>query len=314
MSSKNCLLMVRHGSGLEFATISLARDLAKEYKSLYISSANTYFAECLERENGNIHAISNNELVSLFSTVMRDKKNWDVFDNEVYQTSKFFLRDDNIYDALREHWNMKRLNDWTKDGSSYTPYLSVIPDIIKRQVFEFTKQHPKLVMLQRKGGINPVVPHNERLRAVQAPERGLVRSYPLKESEEVVKLLVSKGYEVLQYCLPEEERVKGCLYMQQEQSQLFYYELSKHAAGIITIDSSLLHLSIHNNDNVVCIWEQSASGDRDCRGFGYKKAKNLYCKVDTSVPYFNGVPASPYIEYVAPEDIVEAFEHKASQS
>lgn len=303
----NILVNIGHGSGAELMTTSLARELLEKYDNVYLAAANKYFTDVLALEDDRIHSIDKATLPAMFSTIMRDRDSWNVASNEVYQTYKFFSRQDNYYDALREIWGLKRKRDWSKDGSEYTPYFNVIPEDIKRGAFEFAKQHPKVILFQRQGGINPVTPPQQRREIISRGETGLIRSYPLKESERLVSLLQQRGYEVLQYCLPEEMHVKGCLYMQQEMNQLFYYELSKYVEGVITIDSSLLHLTIHNAKKVVCLWAQSASGDNDCRGFGYKKAINLFAKVDTSVPYFNGIAASPYIEQIKPEDIVEAF-------
>lgn len=305
----NYLIMISHGAGLELVQTSLVREFAEAHPNdqVYVSAINRYFADMLANENERVHSIDRATIASLFTTIMNDRDSWYVYQIEPYQQYKFFSRQDNIVDAIREQLGLKRKRDWDKNGSSYEPYLE-LPSNMKQEALNFVKAHPKFVIFQRQGGINPVSPPQERQRMASQPEQGLIRAYPIKESEKVVELLHSKGYEVLQYCLPEEPHIKGCLYMQQEVNQLMYMELAKYAEGVITIDSSLLHLTIHNAKKVVCIWEQSASGDHDCRGFGYKKAVNLFAKCDTLAPYFNGIPASPYIEHVKPEEVVEAFE------
>lgn len=307
----NYLIIVDHGSGAEFMQVSVIRDFAAEHKDgkVYVSASNKYFADMLAAEAENVESIDKSELYPLFTTIMTDKKSWKVLQPDVYRTDRFFLREDNYYDCYRELLGMKRRNDWSKDGSEYTPYLNVIPDAVRRNAFEFSKQHPKFVLFQRQGGINPVCPPQERMKIVQAGEHGLKRAYPLKDSEKVVDGLKARGYEVLQYCLPEEPHVKGTLYMNQEQIQLFYYELAKYAAAAVCIDSSLMHLAVHNSQHMIVIWAQSASGDNDCRGFGYKKAHNLFAHNYRPVsPYFNGLPDSPAVDYVSPEEILGEFD------
>lgn len=307
----NYLIMVDHGSGAEFMQVSVVRDFATEHKDdkVYISAVNKYFADMLAIELDNVESIDRNQIYPLFTSIMQEKKKWKVFQPDVYKKDTFFLREDNYYDAYRESLGMKRLNDWSKDGSEYTPYLNVVADNIRKEAMDFARQHPKMVIFQRQGGINPVTPPQERMRIVQQGENGLKRAYPIKGSEKIVEGLQKRGYEVLQYVLPEEPHIKGTIYTQQEQSQLMYYELSKYAAAVVTIDSSLMHLSIHNCPNVIVMWAQSASGDNDCRGFGYKKAHNLFAHNYRPVsPYFNGMPDSPVIDYVTPDEVLAEFD------
>lgn len=307
----NYLVMVDHGSGAEFMQVSVIRDFANSHKDdkVYVSAVNKYFADMLAFEVENVESIDRNQIYPLFTSIMQDKKNWKVYQPDVYKKDTFFLREDNYYDVYRESLGLERKNDWSNDGSEYTPYLNAVTDDVKRVAAEFSAQHPKFVMFQRQGGINPITPQQERMRILQGGENGLKRAYPVDLSEKVVEGLAARGYEILQYCLPEEPHIKGTIYMQQEQNQLMYYELSKYAKAVVTIDSSLMHLSIHNCSNVIVVWAQSASGDKDCRGFGYKKACNLFAHNYRPVsPYFNGMPDSPVIDYVTPDEILSNFD------
>lgn len=307
----NYLIIVDRGSGAEFMQVSVIRDFAAEHKSdkVYVSAQNKCFADMLAMEAENVESVDRSELFPLFTSMMADKKSWRVLQPDVYRRDSFFLREDNYYDCYREALGMKRRNDWSAKGSEYTPFLGAVPEQIKRAAAEFASQHPKLVLFQRQGGINPVCPHEERIRILQEGERGLRRAYPLRYSEEVVKGLQERGYEVLQYCLPEEPHVRGTLYMNQEQSQLFYYELSKYAAAAVCIDSSLMHLAVHNISHMAVIWAQSASGGKDCRGFGYQKAHNLFAHNYRPVsPYFNGMPDTPAVDYVKPGEVLAEFD------
>lgn len=305
------LFLVNHGSGAEFMQVSLIREFAKQHNNdkVYISAVNKYFADSLAVELDNVESIDRGELYPLFTTIMQNKKAWTIFQPEVYQSPSFFLREDNFYDTYRELIGMKRLKNWDKNGTDTIPYISFVPDFIKKDAEEFVKEHPNFILFQRQGGINPVLSPQERKESIQKGENGLKRSYPIPDSEKLVEALVNKGYEVLQYCLPEEPHIKSTLYLQNEANQLFYYELTKFCKGVITIDSSLLHLSIKNAPWVICLWAQSACGDKDCRGFGYKKAHNLFCHDYKPVsPYFNGMPDTPVIDYPSVDEIMEEVE------
>ena len=76
---------------------------------------------------------------------------------------------------------MKRLKDWSSAGSKYNPMLYV-PSDFENAAKQFSEAHPKFILFQRKGGINPVCSREERIRAANSPEVGLIRSWPMKES------------------------------------------------------------------------------------------------------------------------------------
>ena len=305
----NYLFIVNHGSGAEFMQCSIIRDFAVEHKTdkIYISAINKYFADMVEMELDNVKSIDRATIAPLFTQIMNNKDSWTVYQPEVYQQPKFFLRNDNYYDCYRELIGLERKNDWSDKGSEYLPYV-VIPESIEQAAADFSKQHPNFVLFQRKGGINPVSPQQQRQDIARQPETGLIRSWPMKESIKFVESMIKKGYEVIQYKLPEEEAVPGCILFQQENNQLFYIALAKYAKAVVTIDSSLMHLAIKNSPKTIVIWAQSASGENDCRGFGYSKAVNLFAKNYKPVaPYFNGVPDSPVVDCVTAEEILKEF-------
>ena len=306
----NYLFIVNHGSGAEFMQCSIIRDFAKEHTTdkIYISAINKYFADMVEMELDNVHSIDRNTIGPLFTQIMNDKDNWTVYQPEVYQQPSFFLRNDNYYDCYRELIGLERKNDWSEAGSDYTPSLA-IPADIEQAAADFNKQHPNFILFQRKGGINPVSPPQERQNIARQPETGLIRSWPMKESTKFVKSLIDKGYEVLQYKLPEEDPVPHCIFFERENNQLFYAALAKYAKAVVTIDSSLMHLTIKNSPKTIVIWAQSASGKNDCRGFGYSKAVNLFAKnYKPMAPYFNGVADTPVVECVTADEVLKEFE------
>ena len=308
----NYLFLVSHGSGSEFMQCSIIRDFAKEHSNdkIYISAINKYFADMVEAECDNVKSIDRNTIQPLFTQIMQDKNNWTVYNPEVYQQPKFFLRLDNFYDTYRELIGMKRLRDWSSAGSKYNPTLFV-PSDFENAAKQFSEAHPKFILFQRKGGINPVCSREERIRAANSPEVGLIRSWPMKESIKFVAEANKLGYEVVQYKLPEEEGVEGAIFFSQENNQLFYIALAKYAAAVVTIDSSLMHLAIANSPKTIVIWGQSASDKDDCRGFGYEKAINLFAKNYKPIsPYFNGMPDTPVIEMATAEDVIAQLTKK----
>ena len=308
----NYLFLVSHGSGSEFMQCSIIRDFAKEHSNdkIYISAINKYFADMVEAECDNVKSIDRNTIQPLFTQIMQDKHNWTFYSPEVYQQPKFFLRMDNFYDTYRELIGMKRLKDWSSAGSKYNPMLYVPADF-ENAAKQFSEAHPKFILFQRKGGINPVCSREERIRAANSPEVGLIRSWPMKESIQFVAEANKLGYEVVQYKLPEEEGVEGAIFFSQENNQLFYIALAKYAAAVVTIDSSLMHLAIANSPKTIVIWGQSASDKDDCRGFGYEKAINLFAKNYKPIsPYFNGMPDTPVIEMATAEDVVAQLTKK----
>lgn len=303
---ENALLTISHGSGAQFMAISvIGRELAAEYKQLYIVSHNKYFADMLALELPNVKSISYQELGPLYTSIMMNKGKWDVFNDWPYNVGSFVLREDNFYDTYRELVGLKRKNDWDETGSDTVPYLNTLPQDLITAAEDFNKQHPNFVLVQFAGGINPTTPVEQRKQSIMQPEQGLKRKYPLDKAEKLVEGLVAKGYEVVQYCLPEEPHVKGCIYLQQEQSQLFYYAISKYCKFVVCIDSSLMHLTIAQAPKVFAIWGQTQP-----IGFGYKKAINIipdnYIPIS---PYFTGIPDTPYLDYPEPEVILERVEN-----
>lgn len=311
----NYLILVDHGSGAQFMQCSILRDFAREHKDdkVYVSASNKYFADLLAMEVDNVESIDRMEITPLFNQIMTEKDEWQVLQPDVYKTYKFMTRQDNYYDTYRELLGMKRLNDWSEKGSKYTPSLT-IPRNFEEEAEKFSKEHPNFVLFQRSGGINPITPPQERQQILLQGEKGLKRAYPVKESEQLVKGLTDRGYEVLQYCLPEEVHIQGATAIQQEQNQLMYAALVKYAKGVVCIDSSLMHLSIKNAKHITVIWGQSQSGFNDVRGFGYEKADNLFAENYKPIsPYFTGVPDSPVVHFVKPEKVlasVDAWEKK----
>lgn len=303
---KRAFLNVTRGSGREFMSCAvIARELAAKYDTLYLAAFNKYFAEALADELDNVRVIDQAEIASFWNT--HYDKVQDNFIAEPYNLSDFSMRRIHFYDAYRKVIGLDEKHDWNENGTSTLPKL-VVPKAMQNSAFEFSKQHKKFVIVQFHGGQNPVgVKRNEQNLIVQPymyNEVGLHRHYPMDKADELCSLLKAEGYEVLQYTLNNEPHCKDALYLQHENNQLWWHALSEYADGIITIDSSLMHLGISNCKKMCVIWVQTSPIN-----FGYQKAVNIISnKVeDFGGPSMAGVPLNPDVNYPDPEYVVKCF-------
>lgn len=307
---KYAVLKVTHGSGAEFMTVAvIARELASQYERLFIVCYNKYFSDSLASELDNVESFGMDTEPQLMTDVIRNKDDYDLFIDHPYNTGKFALRNDNFYDAYREITGLDRKNNWSSKGTKDIPYLEVAEN---ESVNKFIAEHKNFVLVQFHGGQNPIlqgpVSYDQSGNPVRPPymydEKGLKRHYPLDKAEEVVSMLNKAGYEVLQYTLSNEPHVKGSIFLQSEQPQLFYYKLAEKAAGIITIDSSLQHLAVHAKKPMVVLWCQT-----DIGAFGYDNEWTVNLKYDYSpiCPLMSGLPDTPIVNYISPKEVIEEF-------
>lgn len=303
---KRAFLNVTRGSGREFMTCAVtARELAAKYDVLYIAAFNKYFAEALAEELPNVKVIDQAEIASFWNTHY-DKVD-DNFIAEPYNLSDFSMRRLHFYDAYRRVVGLGEKHDWDENGTTELPELEV-PTQMRNAAVEFSKQHKKFVIVQFHGGQNPIgAKRNEQGLIVQPynyNEVGLHRHYPMDKAEEVCRLLKEDGYEVLQYTLNNEPHCKDALCLQRENNQLWWHALSEFADGIITIDSSLMHLGIKKCKKMAVIWVQTSPVN-----FGYQKAVNIVTNdpKDFGGPSMTGVPLNPEVSYPSPEYVVKCY-------
>lgn len=300
---KYAYMPVNHGSGREFIQIAvIGRYLAKRYEKVFITAFNKYFAEALAAELDNVVVIDGAEVNAFWHKHWKDRNEIDIFSEDPYGMNDFSMRRLNIYSA----WAM--LYELPSDVERTLPVLKV-PSAIEEGVKNFAAEHNKFIIFQRAGGQNPVGARRDESGHICQPyntnEIGLKRSYPLDKSEKLVLIFKNAGYEVLQYCLENEPHVKGAIYFNTEQNQLFYMELAKYADGIVTIDSSLMHLTIANCKKMVAIWGQTS-----VKSFGYRKAVNIQLNDEDSLggPSMTGVQLFPEVKYPEPEAVFNAYE------
>lgn len=293
---------VSHGSGREFIQVAvIGKALAKTYERVYITAFNKYFAEALASEYENVTVIDGAEVQAFWHEHWCERHLIDVFSEDPYNMNNFSMRRLNIYDAWGQLFELPSL------GMGTLPLLRA-PQAIQDGAANFAREHKKFIIFQRAGGQNPVGARRDEKGHICQPyntnEIGLKRSYPLSRSEELVHLFRAEGYEVLQYCLENEPHVKGAIYLSQEQNQLFYMELAKYADGVVTIDSSLMHLTIANCRKMVVIWGQTS-----VKSFGYGKAINIQLNDDSTFggPSMTGVQLFPEVKFPTAEAVFEAY-------
>ena len=298
---ENCLFMSNRGSGQVFMQTVIVRELCSKYNKVVVAAHNTELFIPLTINYDNLTVINNGGLQTMWNTIFQNKDDWKVIIELPYERDSFKMRNDNFFDCYREICGLSRKNEWTEYGApnSDIPIVNATDDI-KNAADKFCNEHKDFVIVQLvAGGINPV-----GQRQPFQPENGLLRRYSVKNAEKLVELLIKDGHEVLNYGLNGEPVVKDCIVFNQEQPQLLYHELAKRneCKGIITIDSSLLHLGAVN-DNVVVLWKQT-----ECSAFGYQKCKNIKQRKDIPlVPLMSGFPDSPICDEISPEEIMTIF-------
>lgn len=299
--NKFAFINVVRGSGREFVTVAvIVRQLAEKYEKVYCSAFNYEFVEALAREFENVVPLKENEIATFWNTHWAEvKDNIDVYSEEPYNLGAFGMRRAGFISAYKYVIGLE--DKYTEGPTDILPYLVPNKDIINACV-DFHKAHKKFVIVQFWGGQNPSGFNPQQ--QYNYDEQGLKRHYPIEKSEELCAKLKADGYEVLHYTLPNEPHLKNAIYMQQVMPQLFYHELAKYAEGVITIDSSLMHLGIKNAKKMVVIWVQTSPVS-----FGYNKAINLRKTTEDDIggPSMQGVPLNPVVQYPSVEEVYKAF-------
>lgn len=300
--TENAFINVTRGSGREFVIISvIVRELASKYKTVYCAAFNYEFIEALSEELRNVVPIKEGELGTFFNTHWEKlHDNLDLFTEEPYNIGNFGMRKLGLIDACRYACGLsdKKVSD---GPSKILPAISV-PKHIAEGAEEFSKEHKKFILVQFHGGQNPSAAQPNQ--PYNYDECGLRRHYPMDKAEELCQMLKDDGFEIIHYTLPNEPHLKCATYMQDVMPQLFYYELAKYAEGVITIDSSLMHLAVKNAKKMVAIWVQTSP-----LSFGYQKAVNLRKVSDEDIggPSMGNIPLNPIVEYPTPKEVYKAF-------
>lgn len=318
---KYAVQVISGGSGCQAMMSVITRDLAKKYDKVYTISHNKYWFDVLSAEIPNIVSCDYNQMPQIFATVMENPDEWDFFNDKPYVLGDFAMRRLNFYDGLRKLYGLPIRNTSSKDGS-VTDFVefNAVPENIKKSAQEFANQHPNFVLVQFWGGQNPVSGQQTPQGIMRPPynelnNRGFKRWYDIDKATKLVSYLKEMGYEVIQYCLANEPHVEGCTWLQQEQNQLFYYEISKYCKFVVTIDSSLMHLAIKNAPKTFVIWgHTSSSFEHPSLSFGYDKAINIKPAVYKPVAtFFAGLADSPVMEMASPETVRDIIKKEMNE-
>lgn len=301
----NAFINVTRGSGREYVTVAvIVRALASNYKKVYAAAFNFEFVEALSKELDNVVPLKEMEIPTFFNTHWTELHNdLDIYTEEPYNLGAFGMRRIGFIDAYKYVTHLQE--SWIEEfgPSKEYPYIKPSTEIINAAV-DFSKQHKKFVIVQFHGGQNPAgMQPNQQYNY---NEQGLKRHYPLEMANELTTKLKADGYEVLHYTLPNEPHLKDAIYMQQIMPQLFYQELAKYAEGVITIDSSLMHLASSTAKKMVVIWVQTSP-----LSFGYQKDNIINLRKvddkDIGGPSMGAVPLNPVVEYPSVEEVYKAF-------
>ena len=301
---ENAFINVTRGSGREYVTVAvIVRELASKYKKVYCAAFNYEFVDALSKELNNVVPIKENEIGTFFNTHWTELyNNLDIFSEEPYNLGDFGMRRIGFIDAYRYVTGLEASKQSSEPSSVY-PYIKPTTEIINAAV-DFSKAHKKFILVQFHGGQNPagMQPNQQYIYE----ENGLKRHYPLEMANELVTKLKADGYEVLHYTLPNEPHLKDAIYMQNIMPQLFYQEVAKYAEGVVTIDSSLMHLTSSTAKKMVVIWVQTSP-----LSFGYKKdgIVNLRKVEDKDIggPSMGAVPLNPVVIYPTVSEVYDTF-------
>lgn len=212
----------------------------------------------------------------------------------------------------------------TKVKSNLTPLtaypglsnnVNQVRDVIKNNGFE------DFIIVQFTGGQSPLVQVPSQVGPDGKPNgqpdwskvpynydnEPLKRHYPLEKAQKFCDLYHEKHPKtaIVLYQLPNEPAPDGDYIVKGVMPYLAYYLLAKDAKAIVTIDSSLQHLTAGLAPTTV-IWGHSAP-----EHFGYSCNKNIVqnCRRN-DLFYFTALgPSGARVKYIEPEDLLEFVEN-----
>lgn len=300
VSRKNerCLIAVEGGMGKNVMLTSLMPELHKYYDEIYVCSP--YF-DVFKGCSHVTDAYPITQGSSIYTELVLDDT-CDVLWKEPYSNQSFIKKKCHLFEAWAEEYCITL----SKSAMDYIPCLDSIdklPNVKSITTNVLESIGDKYILLQLSGGQSPLTDFSKGNVPYNNINEGIKRNYPY--GQELVDLLVKKypGYKIIHYALPNEPQYNGCQLIQAP--FIVYHELAKHAKAIVCIDSSLQHLSVGTNDNMVVIWGETRP---EHFGYSYSGVTNLVSKCQNSQPYFKPLGVSPSIvRYPKPEAIIESL-------
>lgn len=235
----------------------------------------------------------------------------EIIEHRIYDMSEFIYKELNYKDAWLKLFGLP--SDYISDAD-YEHYLlepiKVAPNV-NEQMAEVMKNIPteKFMLVQFCGGQSPLVqPINNDW--AQTPynyeDEPLKRHYPTEKAQELVSKILGehKDVTIIQYALPNEPLLDGCLHLLLPYLDYYLLSLDPRCIGAVTIDSSLAHL-ITGNTKVMTIWGHSLP-----ENFGYKCNKHIVqdCRRD-DILYFTALgPSGAKVKYIEPDKLYKKIE------
>jgi hypothetical protein len=256
-NAKNLIFVVTGGIGRNIFSTAVIRNLKKAYPDkniIVVAGCGDMFVN-----NPNIKRIYQfDKPVYLFEDFIFDNKDSIVLDFEPYRHPDYIANNRHIVECWCD------LLEIPCDDIKGDLYFSDAELEMAKLYVE--KQGKPFVLLQHVGGMNP--PSNDKDQQLISKTTMYRRSLPEKVVQEVVDTLIKDGFKVgsvqlpNQFCPDKVEKVNFPL-----RSIL---ALIPHVAGIIGIDSFLMHGCASFNKQALILW-----GGTSTDKLGYKLHKNL---------------------------------------
>ena len=181
-------------------------------------------------------------------------------------TPEFFRKFNNIYHQDAYKGNYEKGDYHLIDAYCDICHISKVDrKPYLPQKFAVSVPEGKYVIVQFSGGQSPI--NFNAQSSYQTNNMRIGRNY-VENAQEIVDYLISKGYKVIQYGLPNEPRFKGILTY--DMPYMNYLELIRKAEFIVAIDSSLMHLTASTDTKGVILWGMTSP-----QQLGYKQFTNL---------------------------------------
>lgn len=318
MSKNTFYVNVSGGTGFNMAFISWVAAYKNEYPEdeLEIYALSPYFD--LYEASSAIDGVYKPEEIRDF-IFDANSKGAKLIMHRLYDMDGFIKKELNYHEAWSDLLGLKRLSkspvaSFDRLTAKYPQLTNQVSDILKQ-----LKDYDSFIILQTWGGQSPLVKvpigvrKDENGNDVQFPDWGKVpydyeheplrRHYPIEKAQEFVDLFKKAHPKVaiIHYSLPNEPALKDTFKF--TVPYLTYYELARADGcdGIVSIDSSLPHLTAGLCKAVV-LWAHSTP-----KAFGYDYNKNIIqdCRRD-DILYFSALgPSNARVDYIKPQKLLE---------
>lgn len=297
--SKSLVYIVNGGVGNQVMRTALLPEMKEKYGEIYVIAP---YADVFEIND--LEGVFSQAPNSLYEQLIKDNDDVEVVAENPYNNSDFIKKQLHFNDAVRDLFGLPRkgIEECMKENP-ILPVAKKHPEVVEdvKRFLDQQKKH-KFVLIQNTGGQSPLDPNTQ----IQGPEP-LVRNY--KWMEELVSKLQEKykGYTFIQYKLPNEKLIDGCVSI--ERPYLWYRVLGEILAEdkdnfAVTIDSSLQHILAGTGLNTTVLWfeTQPEHFGHSCH-HNIKGAKNDLTKCE---PYFQLWQNKPsVIRFKKPDELLE---------